>query len=503
MTIRLRTPSRAAGFLTITLLLAACSDATEGSGTGDASNVSVQPDKAGNSDESGPRTLVLATVSSPERPRGAVAARFAEELSTSDGDLAVEVHYGASDPVADFTSGAADMLLVPTLQLDTMGVDSFRALSMPLIIDDDEQADRVAADPVVARMLGGLDAIDATGLLFAPVAGIHLALQGEEPLRSIDQLAGGVRAVPQGDLTDAVYRAMGTTAVHDLNDDAWDAAVQNGDVVAKEFPTALVGVGPLPVVMATNFTLYYDFVVLLIRNDVLADLTTEQVDTLRAAAASAQQRSIDERSSEDDAFRDECSKGADLSAAPVTLWAQTGRAVDDLLLGELEDPATRETYDAIKRAAGQRSVSWPNECRNGEVVPYEPPTDPDAVLADGTYRVDGRTVDQLLVSGVSPDTANPGNEVDYWDFAVADGVATLTAHYPDGRVTAAESDYSVNDGLVTFQPKPGSDGFGGRFALSITAEGFRLEPLRTDDVAELNISYDVAGLGLFEFTEVG
>jgi TRAP-type C4-dicarboxylate transport system substrate-binding protein len=503
MTIRLRTPLTTAGLLTITLLVAACSTAADGSGAGDASTVTARPDKAGNSDEGGSRTLVLTTISSPERPRGSVAARFAEELSASGGDLAVDVEYGASDPVGDFTSGAADMLLVPALQLDTMGVDSFRALSMPLLIDDDEQADRVAVDPVVEQMMDGLDAIDATGLLLAPVAGIHLALQGEEPLRSLDQLAGGVRAVPQGDLVDAVYEAMGTTAVHDLNDDAWDAAVQNGEVVAKEFPTALVGVGPLPVVMATNFTLYYDFVVLLVRNDVLADLTAGQLDTLQAAAAAAQERSIAERAREDDAFRDECSKGAVLSAAPVTLWAQTGRAVDDLVLDQLEDPATRKTYDAIKRAAGQRTVSWPNECRNGEVIPYQPPTDPDAVLAEGTYRVDGRTVDQLLVSGVSPDTANPGNEVDYWELELAGGVATLSSHYPDGRVTTAESDYSVNDGVVAFLPRPGGDGLGGRVALSLTADGFRLEPLPTDDVAELNISYDVAGLGLFEFTEVG
>jgi len=54
-----------------------------------------------------------------------------------------------------------------------------------------------------------------------------------------------------------------------------------------------------------------------------------------------------------------------------------------------------------------------------------------------------------------------------------------------------------------FTADPGSDGFNGPVAWTPTEDGFHTEPSPTDDVGELNINYDVAGLGLFEFTRVG
>ena len=61
----------------------------------------------------------------------------------------------------------------------------------------------------------------------------HLALQGDQPLRSLDQIAGGVRVNVGSEVATGMYQAMGTTAKYGLNDDIWNAAVQSGDVVAK------------------------------------------------------------------------------------------------------------------------------------------------------------------------------------------------------------------------------------------------------------------------------
>jgi len=464
---------------------------------------SVSRDKAGNVAQSGPVTLTMAATSSPERPRGALEARFAEEVTAEGGPIAVDLQSSTADPIAAFTSGKVDMLLMPAQWLDALGVTSFRALSLPLLVDDDAQADRVATDSVVDTMMAGLDAIDATGLLFAPVAEQHLALQGDQPLRSLDQIAGGVRVNVGSEVATGVYQAMGTTAKYGLNFDVWDAAVQSGEVVAKEFPTALYGVGPAPAVMATNLTLYYEFAVLLIRNDALSDLSAAEADALRAAADTTEQRQIDERLREDEAFRNECLKGAQFSAAPLTLWAEIGRAVDDFVLEQLKDPATKDIYDAIKRAAGPRTLTWPNECHNGQIVPYDPPTTVGSEPEEGTYRVDGRTAKQLLASGVGAETAT-GNVVDYWELTLKDGSATLAFHLPDGTVVEQPSAYHVDaDGYLVFTADPGSDGLNETVAWTPTEDGFHTEPSPTDDVGELNINYDVAGLGLFEFTRVG
>ena len=300
-----------------------------------------------------------------------------------------------------------------------------------------------------------------------------------------------------------MYQAMGSTAKYGLNDDIWNAAVQSGEVVAKEFPTALYGVGPAPVVMATNLTLYYEFAVLLVRNDALGELSAAEADALRTAADATGQRQIEERVREDEAFRNGCLEGAQFSAAPLTLWAEIGRAVDDFVLEQLEDPATKDSYDAIKRAAGPRTLAWPNECHNGEVVPYDPPTTVGSEPEEGTYRVDGRTAEQLLASGVGAGTAT-GNVVDYWELTLEDGRATLAFHRPDGTVVEQPSAYEVDaNGYLVFTADPGSDGLNGPVAWTPTEDGFRTEPSPTDDVGVLNISYDVAGLGLFEFTRVG
>ena len=456
---------------------------------------SASGDKAGNVAPSEPVMLTMAATSSPERPRGALEARFAQEVAATGGPVAVDVQYSAADPIGDFMSGKVDMVLIPTQWLDALGVTSFRALSLPLLVDDDTQADRVATDPVVDEMMAGLDAIDATGLLFAPVAEQHLALQGDQPLRSLDQIAGGVRVNAGSEVATGMYQAMGTTAKYGLNDDSWNAAVQSGDVVAKEFPTALYGVGPAPVVMATNLTLFYEFAVLLVRNDALAELSAAEADALRAAAGATEQRQIEERLREDEAFRNECLKGAEFSAAPLTLWAEIGRAVDDFVLEQLEDAATKDIYDAIKRAAGQRTVAWPNECHNGQVVPYDPPTTVGSEPEEGTYRVDGRTAEQLLASGVGADTAT-GNVVDYWELTLEDGRATLAFHLPDGTVVEEPSAYEVDaDGYLVFTADPGSDGLNGPVAWTPTEDGFRTEPSPTDDVASLNSATTWPGWG--------
>ena len=179
--------------------------------------------------------------------------------------------------------------------MDTMGVHSFDVLSLPFVVNDDVQADRVALDPVVDTMMAGLDGIGATGLLVAPVYQSHVAIAGNEPLRHLDQLHTGLRINPPGDLTAEMFEMLGATPTYDLNDADWEAAVAEGTATATEWPIHLSGGIPGPQQMATNFALFYDFNVLMIDNDSLDDLDTGQADVLREAAATALQRSIDER----------------------------------------------------------------------------------------------------------------------------------------------------------------------------------------------------------------
>lgn len=70
--------------------------------------------------------------------------------------------------------------------------------------------------------------------------------------------------------------------------------------------------------MAANLALFYDFTVLIIDNDSVGRLDAGQDEILRQAAATTLQRSIDERVRDDAAFRDACTQGGNLTAAPST-----------------------------------------------------------------------------------------------------------------------------------------------------------------------------------------
>lgn len=424
-----------------------------------------------------------------------IADRFAEEVdAASDGSLRVDITYDDLDAAANWQGGAYDLLLAPTRQLDTIGVDTFVPLTLPFVVEEDDQADRVAASPVIDTMEAGLSAIDATGLIVVPVWQRHLAVVGDEPLRSLDQLHSGLRRTPDGNALDQVYEALGATPMW-LDGGDWDAARANGTALAYETSTPRVIVGEST--MAANFTIYYEFTALIAHDDALAGLDDGQRAIIESAAATAQQRSIDERPRETDMFRDACLQGAELSAMPAPLIADIGRAIDDTILSIIEDDAMRDIYDAVKRAAGSSARTWPQECHDGEVVPYEPafPGEPPTEFPAGTYRSVGRTLDELYVSGVSSSSLSNGNANEYTEYVFDGSTVTVDFHLRDGSVNSCSSTYTVDEpGWITLTEGP-EGCVGGRQMFWVNDDGsIGGEPEPVDDPGVNNIIFDASAI---------
>jgi hypothetical protein len=232
--------------------------------------------------------------------------------------------------------------------------------------------------------------------------------------------------------------------------------------------------------MAANFALFYDFAVLMVDNDSLGHLSTGQADVVRKAAATTAQRSIDERVRDDVAFRDACTQGGNFTAAPSTLVTEIGRALDDWILDTLKDPATKQTYDTVKRVAGAHAVPQPQECHGGTATDYVPPAPPFATFPEGTYRSQPHTRDSLLAAGVSSDTASSNNGWDYADVAFADGSLTLSFHQKSGSTEQeCAAPYTVDgQGLISID----GDCLGGTYTWYETPEGISLEMVPHDDV---------------------
>jgi TRAP-type C4-dicarboxylate transport system substrate-binding protein len=449
-------------------------------------------DKAGNpiAGGGGPVTLTVAWYGGEGRPQAQVVERFAEEVAdASGGEITIDIRYGLADAWQQYEAGAFDLLLTPTRALDTLGVGSFDVLSLPFLVSDDDQADRVAGSPAVDAMMAGLSEIGATGLMFAPVYAMHLAV-ADRPLRTIDQLETGVRVSPPGERTDEVYAWLGGHAVHGLEDGGWDAAVSAGDASAAEFPSSLATILPSRMLMASNFALYYEFVVLLAHDDVIDRLSSEQLDIVHQAATLAEQRSIDERVREGAASRDACAEGGHLTAAPMTLVADIGRAVDDHVLSVLADEATRELYDSVERAAGSRTMTWPQECLDGALVPYAPPAPPSSEFPTGVYRTPGRSREQMLVSGVTNDEAT-NNASEYIELMVSDGEARFEYHRSTDQANEFEQcsvPYTVDDvGRLVVEV---GCGWEGTYTWHTTRDGIALELMPVSDQRYLTLDWD-------------
>jgi len=442
-----------------------------------------QVDKAGNPTASGPSTLTLAWFGSEGQASGQLATLFADEVKrASGGQVTVEIQYQVADAWQEYADGKFDLLLSPARALDTLGVHSFDALTLPFVVNDDDQADRVVESASAKKMLDGLSAIDSTGVAFAPVDERHLVVQGDEPLRSLDQIGGKIRVSAVGQLNDEMFKSLGYTPVHDLNGDDWAAAVADGSVPTAWTSTQLSGGVPGSPRMASDFSLGYEFNVLLAHNDVLDALGAGRADAVRAAGGTAQQRAIDERAREADAFRDACATGAELRATPMPLISEIGRKLAPFVLNTINaDPDTKALYQALNRTAGVHERTWPAECRNRTVAPYEAPTPPSTSFPEGTYRSTPLPSGGFLAAGVGNDTAASNDWVDYGEMRFGNGAWTLDLYGRAGKHEhTCESTYTVDTtGVVDLAP--GGNCGPMTFTWSTASDGIIMEMLSTGE----------------------
>ena len=174
-------------------------------------------DKAGGVNDGKP---VVLTLESEDDLSLSGAPEFAEAVERISGgsmriafvraqrSLEVEFERGL---VNDVRSGKADLGIVGVRVWDTIGVDSFRALLAPLLVDGYELQRRVIESDVGRRMLDGVGDAGVVGiaLLAGPLRrplGLAHALLGPEDYR------GEAVAIRPGGVAQQTFRALGADA---------------------------------------------------------------------------------------------------------------------------------------------------------------------------------------------------------------------------------------------------------------------------------------------------
>ena len=374
-----------------------------------------------------------------------------EELSGGDVRIEVVDHWGdfASDAeqqvVRDVSTGAVDLGWVGTRVFDTMGVESFRALTAPMLIDSYALEDAVIESGMTDQMLRGLDDLGVVGLgvladgLRKPVA-VAAPLLGPTDWRDIG--FGTLKSESQAE----AIRALQATPAQVFGTDR-DHALESGTIQGYEMNLWAYqqnGMQRVVPYVTTNVDLWPQMDVLLANQDRLQALTDEQREWIRQAAEDAEARSAALADTDAHTLRAACDAGArfaDASQADLSALLQAFAPAYANLQKDPETNAYIERIQAMKRStsAGPALVI-PTDCTGP--APEEPTLDTGAAPAylNGTYRY-VITLDEAQKAGmVDPEDTYPQ-------------VTTVTLK--DGRVDggcfgAGGGTYSVKDDRITF-----------------------------------------------------
>ena len=173
--------------------------------------------KAGNSQARRPVVLTLANVNGST---GELDGFTRNVWRLSHGTIRIDVKYrwrpgqvkAETGLIGDVRAGKADLGVVGSRAWDSVGVNGFRALGAPLLIDSYALQDRVLRSPMIGQMLAGLRPLGLAGIGVLP-GPLRKPLGITRPLLIPADYAGLKIGVQQSLVAGATMNALGATPV--------------------------------------------------------------------------------------------------------------------------------------------------------------------------------------------------------------------------------------------------------------------------------------------------
>jgi TRAP-type C4-dicarboxylate transport system substrate-binding protein len=387
-------------------------------------------------DRSGQPADPVSLTSADPSGAGAVGGDVLASLVRLSADRAVTVQKptvqtigddAEGDALAALRRGDADLAVLRTDTVATAGATSLSVLTLPLLVESVEQADRVAADPVAEELMKDLSKIGLVGVALVP-GGLRHPFGYVEPLLGPDDYKGTVINTRVGGGLDRLMQALGARTNHSVDDERTALAKSGalrGIEVSLQQPKAVT----LPAVVTSNVTLYTKFDVVVVRAERWDQMTEGQRNDLRNGVREAGKDAIAARDSEVAALNRWCAtKGGSSVVADPDTANQLRAALQPVVDAARADSALAPLIDRVEVLGRGTTTPVGKECGtpadNGTVPAsgFEvTPVGPQDVL-DGTWRL---VVDrQVLVdAGISPQEA--GANAGVWTIKVADGVGEV------------------------------------------------------------------------------
>ena len=375
----------------------------------------------------------------------------------ADGDSGIDQDGAAIKLVG---SGSADIAVVRAAAFSAVGVTDFAALQAPFLIENEQVAESVAADPIAATMLDSVDRLDLVGLAVAP-SGLRHPFGWHKPLVGVADYAGATINTRPGVEIDKLFDALGAKTDHSVGVDRSTAAA-TGELDGVEVSLQQhLSTGP-PLIMTADVVLYSKFDVVIVNKKLFNGMNRAQRDVLRAAVTAAIPETIGARQTETAAFADWCAQKGNVAVLASASDVSDLESATTQLIGELEsDLFTKKAIGRIRELAAGTGPVELGACAGPVDESVQIEAIGDQRVIDGTWRFEV-TAQNLLDAGVPPGE-------------VAKDVGVNTYIFVDGILSAPTlpvpcyGAYKINGNQLSWAFNP--DSCGGTFRATFTRDG--------------------------------
>jgi TRAP-type C4-dicarboxylate transport system substrate-binding protein len=346
--------------------------------------------------------------------------------AASNGNIRIETVFRVGDfkpdaeeaVVRGVQAGTYDLGVVGTRVFDTLGVNSFQALSAPMLIDSYEIEGAVLRSGIPAQMLGSLDQLHVSGLGILG-DGLRKPIGVDKPMVTLADWRGIRFGTYRSDAQAAAIRALGAEPVVAFGPER-DAALDAKQI--QGFEMNLLGYEQVHLFsrapyVAANVNLWPQMFAVIANPGRLAALSADQRDELTRAVRDTQAASVDLVKADVD-LASLCREGARVTNASDgqvdALRKAFAQVYDELrrdsttgqLIGQISDLASKESPAVAAAIPAGCSGSAPETTVKPTVTPSRTTT---VTPLDGTWKTSYTLGELAATKHVDPSEVTPHN----------------------------------------------------------------------------------------------